>query len=153
MHLQSLKNRLKFEFLALFQLFRLGGDADVDNIDRDNKNKEHTFQRNVENATTSTEVFFHKTKSKFLSPTMPTLRNVPSLADISVDGISELVEKESLRVADYVSKNFMYDEFEAAIRGVSESKVGNATTIVQPILSKSKFRTSFVEHIWRHLSW
>ena len=84
---------------------------------------------------------------------MPTLRNVPSLADISVDGISELVEKESLRVADYVSKNFMYDEFEAAIRGVSESKVGNATTIVQPILSKSKFRTSFVEHTWRHLSW
>ena len=50
--------------MALFQLFRLGGDADVDNIDRDNKNKEHTFQRNVENATTSTEVFFSQNEKQ-----------------------------------------------------------------------------------------
>jgi hypothetical protein len=54
---------------------------------------------------------------------MPRLRPVPSLMDLSIQGISVLVENEALRVANYVVKHFMYDEFEAAIRGVSESEV------------------------------
>jgi hypothetical protein len=43
--------------------------------------------------------------------------------DLSIRGIGVLVEVEAFRVANFVVNNYMYDEFEAAIRGLSESDV------------------------------
>ena len=70
---------------------------------------------------------------------MPNLKQVPSLVDLSIEGLSDLVEAEVLRVAHYVVKHYMYDEFEAAVRGVSEAEVRCFELLVTVTIFSSYF--------------
>jgi hypothetical protein len=83
-------------------------DLQVEESSQQNTNtKEKTFQSKFEDEIGKLFV---------VVVVMPSLNQVPSLVDLSIRGVGDLVEAEAFRVADYVVKNFMYDEFEAAIR-------------------------------------
>jgi hypothetical protein len=85
-------------------------DLQVEESSQQNTNKkEKTFQSKFEDEIGNLFVVV-------VLVVMPSLNQVPSLVDLSIRGVGDLVEAEAFRVADYVVKNFMYDEFEAAIR-------------------------------------
>ena len=56
---------------------------------------------------------------------MPPLKAVPTLLDLTIEGVSDLVELEAYRLAEYVVTHFKYEELEQAVRGMAQNKVNN----------------------------
>ena len=73
---------------------------------------------------------------------MPPLKAVPTLLDLTIEGVSDLVELEAYRLAEYVVTHFKYEELEQAVRGMAQNQVNNYFLFCHKVDIKLVFRKS-----------